>query len=81
MSAALEAVEPIAPRNSHFFHVDPLAQLRLTDDDYAWVTHKLMDVAERHSQGRIVSVLEGGYSLQALGRSVVRHVNVLAGLE
>ena len=60
---------------------DPLAQLRLTDDDYAWVTQKLKDVAARHSEGRIVSVLEGGYSLQALGRSVVRHVKVLAGLE
>ncbi len=81
---ALEEFEPELILVSAGFDAhedDPLAQLRLTDDDYAWVTHKLMGVAERHSQGRIVSVLEGGYSLQALGRSVVRHVNVLAGLE
>ena len=56
---------------------DPLAQLRLTDDDYAWITRKLVDVADRHAQGRIVSVLEGGYSLQALGRSAVKHIEEL----
>jgi acetoin utilization deacetylase AcuC-like enzyme len=81
---ALEKFEPELILVSAGFDAhedDPLAQLRLKDDDYAWVTHRLIDVAARHSQGRIVSVLEGGYSLQALGRSVVRHVSVLAGLE
>ncbi len=80
---ALEKFEPELILISAGFDAhgdDPLAQLRLTDDDYAWVTEKLMGVAERHSEGRIVSVLEGGYSIQALGRSVVRHVKVLAGL-
>jgi acetoin utilization deacetylase AcuC-like enzyme len=80
---ALEKFEPELILVSAGFDAhgdDPLAQLRLTDDDYAWVTEKLMGVAERHSQGRIVSVLEGGYSIQALGRSVVRHVKVLAGV-
>lgn len=60
---------------------DPLAQLKLQDDDYAWVTRKLMDMADKHCEGRIVSMLEGGYSLQALGRSAVRHIQVLAGVE
>jgi acetoin utilization deacetylase AcuC-like enzyme len=60
---------------------DPLAQLRLTDEDYAWVTRKVMAIAHTHAEDRIVSVLEGGYSLEALGRSVVQHVKVLAGLE
>ena len=59
---------------------DDMAMLRLSDYDYAWVTEQVKDVAERHAQGRIVSVLEGGYALSALGRSVVQHVRVLAGL-
>jgi acetoin utilization deacetylase AcuC-like enzyme len=59
---------------------DDMAMLRLSDYDYAWVTEQVKDVAERHAQGRIVSVLEGGYALSALGRSVVQHVKVLAGL-
>jgi acetoin utilization deacetylase AcuC-like enzyme len=58
---------------------DPLAYLKLGDEDYRWVTEKLMDVAERHSQGRVVSTLEGGYNTEALGRCVVEHVRVLAG--
>jgi acetoin utilization deacetylase AcuC-like enzyme len=58
---------------------DPLAYLKLDDEDYRWVTEKLVDVAERHSQGRVVSTLEGGYDTQALGRCVVEHVRVLAG--
>jgi len=59
---------------------DDLASLRFSDDDYRWVTEQLKAVAERHSGGRIVSVLEGGYSLSALGRSAVQHLRVLAGL-
>jgi acetoin utilization deacetylase AcuC-like enzyme len=58
---------------------DPLAYLKLGDEDYRWVTEKLVDVAERHAQGRVVSTLEGGYNTQALGRCVVEHVRVLAG--
>jgi len=56
---------------------DPLAQLDLTEDDFAWVTGALCDVAEKHAGGRLVSVLEGGYDLPALGRSVAAHVKVL----
>lgn len=59
---------------------DEMASLGLVEDDYAWVTQQLMNVANRHSQGRIVSVLEGGYDLSALGRSVAAHVKTLAGL-
>jgi acetoin utilization deacetylase AcuC-like enzyme len=57
---------------------DPLAGLKLTEADYAWVTRQLVDVATRHADGRIVSSLEGGYSLSALGRSVTEHVRELA---
>ena len=57
---------------------DPLAYLKLDDEDYRWVTEKLVDVAERHAQGRVVSTLEGGYNVDALGRCVVEHVRVLA---
>jgi len=58
---------------------DPLAYLKLDDEDYRWVTEKLVDVAERHAQGRVVSTLEGGYNTGALARCVVEHVRVLAG--
>ena len=58
---------------------DPLAYLKLDDADYRWVTEKLMDVADRHAKGRVVSTLEGGYNIEALGRCVVEHVRVLAG--
>jgi acetoin utilization deacetylase AcuC-like enzyme len=56
---------------------DPLAGLDLVDDDYAWVTEELVKVAQRHAQGRIVSSLEGGYALSALGRSAAEHVRAL----
>ncbi len=59
---------------------DDMAMLRFTEADYAWVTRRIKDVAERHAQGRIVSVLEGGYALSALGRSVVAHLKVLGSL-
>jgi acetoin utilization deacetylase AcuC-like enzyme len=58
---------------------DPLAYLKLDDEDYRWVTEKLVEVAERHAEGRVVSTLEGGYNTAALGRCVVEHVRVLAG--
>ena len=57
---------------------DDLGQLGLVEADYAWITQQLMDVAGRHAKGRIVSSLEGGYNLDALGRSVEAHVRVLA---
>ena len=56
---------------------DPLGQLNLTEEDYAWVTHKLADIAEKCCEGRIVSVLEGGYNLDALATSVAAHVETL----
>ena len=59
---------------------DDMAMLRLVDGDYAWVTEQMKDVADRHAAGRMVSMLEGGYALSALGRSAVQHVRVLAGL-
>jgi acetoin utilization deacetylase AcuC-like enzyme len=59
---------------------DELAMLNFVEADYAWVTEKLMAVAKQHARGRIVSLLEGGYSLSALGRSVAVHLKALAGL-
>ena len=56
---------------------DPLAGLKFTEADYAWVTRQLMDVAARHARRRIVSSLEGGYALSALGRSATEHVRTL----
>ena len=59
---------------------DDLGQMGLVEDDYAWMTKKLKEVASQYSQGRIVSCLEGGYNLSALGRSVVAHVKALADI-
>ncbi|MDR2220421.1 MAG: histone deacetylase family protein [Methylobacillus sp.] len=59
---------------------DDMAQLNLLEADYTWVTEQLKDIAVRHAQGRIVSALEGGYDLDALGRSVQTHIKVLSGL-
>jgi acetoin utilization deacetylase AcuC-like enzyme len=58
-------------------HRDPLGSLQLTEEDFAWVTLKLMEAAEIHCGGRIVSVLEGGYDLQGLSASVGIHVQAL----
>ena len=57
---------------------DGLGQLGLVEDDFAWVTQELVNLAQRHAQGRIVSCLEGGYNLGALARSVAAHLRVLA---
>ncbi len=57
---------------------DPLANLHLVEDDFAWVTRELCGLADRHCDGRIVSVLEGGYDPSALARSVVAHLQVMA---
>ena len=59
---------------------DDLGQLGLVEADYEWITRRLVALADRHAQGRIVSCLEGGYSLSALARSVVAHVRVLADM-
>jgi len=59
---------------------DDLGQLGLTENDFAWITSRIQDVAKRHSRGRIVSMLEGGYNLDALARSVEAHIRVLADL-
>ena len=57
---------------------DPLAQLQLQAGDYAWLTRELLAIADRHAGGRVVSVLEGGYDLQALAECSVAHVAALA---
>ncbi|WP_372658922.1 histone deacetylase family protein [Hydrogenophaga sp.] len=57
---------------------DDMGQLGLVEQDYAWITQRIKDVALRHAKGRIVSCLEGGYSLSALARSVEAHLRVLA---
>ena len=80
---ALEAFEPQMLFVSAGFDAhreDELAMLNFVEADYAWVTEKLKAVADKHAGGRIVSLLEGGYSLSALGRSAAVHVKVLAGL-
>jgi acetoin utilization deacetylase AcuC-like enzyme len=59
---------------------DDMAMLRFSDADYGWVTQAVKAIADKHAKGRIVSMLEGGYSLSALGRSAVQHIRVLAGL-
>ena len=59
---------------------DDLAMMKLVEADYTWVTQQLRQVAERHAGGRIVSMLEGGYNLHALGRSAAAHIRVLSGL-
>jgi acetoin utilization deacetylase AcuC-like enzyme len=59
---------------------DEMAMLQFKDADYRWVTEQVKAVADRHANGRIVSMLEGGYALSALGRSVVQHLRVLGGL-
>ena len=56
---------------------DPLANLNLLEADYTWVTQKLMELADRRANGRVVSLLEGGYDLEGLSRSVAAHVTAL----
>ena len=56
---------------------DPLAQLQFTTDDYTWATEKLCDIAEGCCRGRVVSTLEGGYDLTALGEATSAHVQAL----
>ena len=59
---------------------DEMAMLRLVEADYAWVAQQLKAVADKHAGGRIVSMLEGGYELHALGRSVATYLKALSGM-
>jgi acetoin utilization deacetylase AcuC-like enzyme len=76
----LPAVERFRPQlvmisagfDAHY--LDPLANVNLGAEDYDWITRELVDIACRHAQGRVVSSLEGGYSLTALRQSTVAHV-------
>jgi len=76
----LPAVENFAPDlvivsagfDAH--HLDPLAEINLTEEDFDWATGQLMESADRHAAGRLVSLLEGGYDLHGLAFSVAAHV-------
>ncbi len=59
---------------------DDMGQLGLTEQDFAWITQRIKDIAKRYSKGRIVSLLEGGYVMSPLARSVEAHIRVLADL-
>lgn len=83
---ALPALESFAPQmifisagfDAHF--EDDMGGLNLLDVDYAWVTDRVMDVAARHASNRVISSLEGGYVMNALGRSAAAHIRVLMGI-
>lgn len=78
----LEAFQPdlvVISAGFDAHRLDPLANLRLEAEDFAWATRRIMDATGRSAQGRIVSVLEGGYSLEGLSKSVAAHVNALMG--
>jgi acetoin utilization deacetylase AcuC-like enzyme len=80
---ALEAFKPELLLVSAGFDAhreDDMSSLRLLEADYVWVTEQIKRIAEHHAQARIVSVLEGGYELHALGRSAAAHIKVLSGL-
>jgi acetoin utilization deacetylase AcuC-like enzyme len=92
-SAFKEAMETVILPRIEVFHpdviiisagfdahrLDPLANLELTEVDFAWITRELLELAERQCNGRIVSLLEGGYDLEALSGSVAAHVLSLMG--
>ncbi|MDN5843558.1 MAG: histone deacetylase family protein [Alcaligenaceae bacterium] len=59
---------------------DDMGQFKLVESDYQWITQQLVDIANEHAGGRIISLLEGGYNLSALGRSAVAHIRALSGL-
>lgn len=60
---------------------DDIAQLQFNESDYGWVTRKMRKIADNYSEGRIVSMLEGGYVLDALGRCAEQHIRALMGLD
>ncbi len=62
-------------------HRDPLANLKFVEEDFGWATAKLMDIADRHCKGRVVSCLEGGYDLEGLAKSAAAHVSRLMGAQ
>ncbi|MGD8555766.1 MAG: histone deacetylase family protein [Chromatiales bacterium] len=79
---ALEAFEPQLILVSAGFdghHEDDMAEMRLREPDYEWVTLEICDLADRYAGGRVVSALEGGYDLSALGRSVAVHIRAMMG--
>lgn len=79
---AIEAFRPdllIISAGFDAHHRDPLAEVNLTEADFAWATKRLMEVADRTCDGRVVSLLEGGYDLIGLSRSVAAHVGALMG--
>lgn len=79
---ALEAFRPELIYISAGFDAhrdDDMASLGWVENDYAWLTARILEVANRHAMGRIISTLEGGYALYALARSVGEHVGVLLG--
>ena len=85
--AWLPALEAFAPQMIYIsagfdaHREDDMGNLALTEADYEWVTRDLMAVAARHAQGRVISILEGGYALNALARSAAAHVKVLIGAD
>lgn len=79
---ALDAFAPelvIVSAGFDAHRADPLAQLLLDAGDFAWITGELVALAARHAQGRVVSLLEGGYDLTALGQCAAAHVRALDG--
>ncbi len=60
---------------------DDIGQLGMSEDDFAWITEQLVDLANHYAEGRVVSMLEGGYNLSALGRSAVAHIKALSKVE
>ncbi len=81
--AILPRIDAFAPElilisagfDAHFR--DPLASINLVEGDFAWITRKLMDLADKHCGGRLVSLLEGGYDLQGLAKSAAAHISTL----
>jgi acetoin utilization deacetylase AcuC-like enzyme len=79
----LEKVDAFKPQMVFFSagfdgHVqDPISNLNLTEFDYLWLTQQIKRIAENHSQGQMISVLEGGYDLASLGQCVVAHIKGL----
>jgi acetoin utilization deacetylase AcuC-like enzyme len=83
---ALPTLDAFAPQLLFFsagfdaHREDDMSHFMLTEPDYAWITEQVMAVANRHAGGRAVSMLEGGYDLSSLGRSVAAHIKAMAGL-
>jgi acetoin utilization deacetylase AcuC-like enzyme len=57
--------------------LDPLANLNLSEEDFGWATNRIIEIADRRSAGKLTSVLEGGYALKSLSRSVAAHITAL----